>query len=149
MIAAAAKSYHEFSIMENCEEDAYVALANAQRNPLDRQVSHLYEQWRLKNYGSRDSNNLIDILKRKQTELQALNSNLCIKENPIICVLVTPIMQRVYMTELVNEMIFIDTSGSCDQTNTCITFIFVASKVGALPICIINRYYVAFGTYRY
>lgn len=68
MTAAAAKSYHEFSIIENSEENAYQALSNAQKNPLDHQVTHLYQQWRLQNYGSRDSMDVVDILKRKQTD---------------------------------------------------------------------------------
>lgn len=33
MTAAAAKSYHEMAIIEECEENAYMTLANAQKNP--------------------------------------------------------------------------------------------------------------------
>lgn len=60
-------------------------------------------------------------------------------------------MQRVFVAELADEMIFIDSSGSCDQTNTCVTFIFVAINV--LPLTVIlhtsqsqNNYTIAFQT---
>lgn len=55
------------------------------------------------------------------------------------------------MAGLADEMVFIDSSGSCDQNNTCVTFIFAATKVGALPVSIIlhtsqseNQYTLAF-----
>lgn len=46
-------------------------------------------------------------------------------------------MQRVFTKGLADEIVFIDTSGSCDQSNTCVTFIFAASHIGALPVAII------------
>ena len=137
MTAAAAKSYNEIAILENCEKDAYITLANAQKNPCDRQVTYLYEQWRLRSYGSRDKTDLFCVLQRKKTELSKFGVHLFTKEEPTICVIITPIMQRVYMAGLADEMVFIDTSGSCDQTNTCLTFVFAGTKIGALPIAII------------
>lgn len=41
------------------------------------------------------------------------------------------------MAGLADEMVFMDTSGSCDQTNACVTFIFAATKIGPLPIVVI------------
>lgn len=151
MTPAAAKTYHELNIVENNDIDAYTILANAQLNPTDRQVLHLYEQWRIKNYGDRDEKNIVELMKTKQNEMLELGIHLHIMENPTICIIITPIMQRVIMKGLADEMVFIDSSGSCDQNNTCVTFIFTASKVGALPVSVIlhtsqseNQYTLAF-----
>ncbi|KAH9631844.1 hypothetical protein HF086_000668 [Spodoptera exigua] len=153
MTAAAAKMYHELNIISTYESDAYKILANAQHNPLDRQVVYLYEQWRKQNYGNRNEQTVLQILKRKQDELGKLGIDLIILENPTICVIITPIMQRVFTKGLADEIVFIDTSGSCDQSNTCVTFIFAASNIGALPVAIIlhanqteEQYSLAFKT---
>ncbi|KAJ2952467.1 hypothetical protein O0L34_g6778 [Tuta absoluta] len=137
MTAAVAKLYNEMAIIEECEANAYISLSNAQKNPCDRQVTHMYEQWRRRTYGTRDIDDVIEVLKRKKTELSKMNIHVFIKEEPTVCVIVTPVMQRVFMAGLGDEMVFIDTSGSCDQTNTCVTFIFAATKIGALPIVVI------------
>lgn len=65
MTAAAAKMYHELNIISTHESDAYKILANAQHNPLDRQVVYLYEQWRKQNYGNRNKLTVLQILTRK------------------------------------------------------------------------------------
>lgn len=137
MTAAAAKLYHEIAIIEGCEKNAYITLSNAQKNPCDRQVIHLYEQWRRRTYGTRDIGDIIEVLKRKKIELSKINVEIYLKEEPTVCVVITPIMQRVFMAGLADEMVFMDTSGSCDQTNACVTFIFAATKIGALPIVVI------------
>ncbi|KFM83160.1 hypothetical protein X975_10119, partial [Stegodyphus mimosarum] len=54
-----------------------------------------------------------------------------IKENPLITVIVTPIMQRAHDKPFSGDIVFVNTSGSCDQTNTCVTFMFTATKIGA------------------
>lgn len=46
-------------------------------------------------------------------------------------------MQPVFTKGLADEIVFIDTSGSCDQSNTYVTFIFAASNISALPVAII------------
>lgn len=66
-----------------------------------------------------------------------INVEIYLKEEPTVCVVITPIMQRVFMAGLADEMVFMDTSGSCDQTNACVTFIFAATKIGALPAVVI------------
>lgn len=60
-------------------------------------------------------------------------------------------MKRAHHETFSNEIVFIDTTGSCDQTDSNITFMFGASKVGAIPMrCVIHTsqneqcYYNAF-----
>lgn len=49
MTNATARNYHEM-LLENCHETdktkLSLVLANAQQNPTERQVKHLYESWR-------------------------------------------------------------------------------------------------------
>lgn len=72
-------------------------------------------------------------LKWKKIQLSKINVVIYSKEEPTVCVVITP-TSKVFMA---GEMVFMDTNGSCDQTNTCVTFIFAATKIGALPIVVI------------
>lgn len=46
---------------------------------------------------------------------------------------------RAHQQSFSSEIVFVDSSGSCDQTNTCVTFMFTASKIGAIPLaCILH-----------
>ena len=47
MSPASAKNYHELMLEnENHGSNIFEVLANAQLNPTDRQIYHLYDQWR-------------------------------------------------------------------------------------------------------
>lgn len=35
------------------------------------------------------------------------------------------------------EIVFVDSSGSCDQTNSVVTFLFGSSKVGSIPLGVV------------
>ena len=51
--------------------------------------------------------------------------------------LVTEVMQRVQKLETSSEMIFIDSTSSCEATSTSITVLLTATKVGALPLAVL------------
>lgn len=60
-------------------------------------------------------------------------------ENPLVFIILTPIMLRTHKHDFSHEIVFVDSSGSCDQTSSCVTFLFTASKIGALPLaCILH-----------
>lgn len=141
MTPSAAKNYHEIQLIENSEGENIIlqTLANAQLNPTLRQVIHLFENWRKEKYGERNQESVVECLKKKKSFLKETGNDIIIDEETMTVVVVTPIMKRVFAIEEANEMIFIDSSGSCDQTNTCVTFVFCGSKIGALPIgCILH-----------
>lgn len=112
-------------------------LANAQINPSIAHVAYIYNNWRRQHYGDRDEDHVFDVLNRKKTELAEKGFTLNVKQDPMIIVLISPLMKRVFRDHLADEMVFIDSSGSCDQSNTCVTFIFVATKIGAIPLCVV------------
>lgn len=139
MTPSASKAYHEIKILESEENNILSLLANAQINPTQRQVNHLYDKWRKSEYGGREETSVLQILRSKTGEFEKAGVKVVLRENPLLIVIVTPIMQRTVAEEFSNEIIFIDSSGSCDQSNTCVTFIFTASKIGALPVaCILH-----------
>ena len=54
------------------------------------------------------------------------------------CVLVaTELMRRVQHLATADELIFIDSSCSCDATQTTVTTVLTASQAGALPLAIL------------
>lgn len=135
MTPASAQTYHEMHLTESSPvTDIAAILANSQINPTNRQVCHLYENWRRSQYGSRDEMSVIEVLKQKKQELLHLGVHLYITEKPMIVVIITPIMKRAFLEGYAEEMIFIDSSGSCDEASTCITFMFVVTKAGAVPL---------------
>jgi len=48
--------------------------------------------------------------------------------------LITPIMKRTHAIQEAKEMIFCDTSSSCDSDSSSVTVISLASKAGAIPM---------------
>lgn len=56
-----------------------------------------------------------------------------ISEDPVSIVFMTPLMIR-QLDALDYSSVFIDTSASCDQVNTALTLILVATKAGAVPV---------------
>ena len=59
-----------------------------------------------------------------------------IEENPLTIAIVTPIMKRAHSYSFSKDIVFVDSSSSCDQGNSTITFFFGASKVGGIPYVI-------------
>jgi len=82
---------------------------------------------------------MIDIIKSKQEHYLENDVYIKVKEDPFIVCILTPLMKRAHHETFSNEIVFIDTTGSCDQTGSNITFMFGASKVGAIPLgCVIH-----------
>lgn len=70
-------------------------------------------------------------------ELQGEGHKVVVTQSPYSVVLITPLMQRV-IQKAGNDPVaaFIDSTASCDQTNSSVTTFLIPSKAGALPICI-------------
>jgi len=56
---------------------------------------------------------------------------------PYSVLLSTPIMQRAQHLKASSEIIFIDSSSSCDVTQTAVTLVLTASKAGAVPLAVL------------
>ncbi|KAJ8915308.1 hypothetical protein NQ315_014816 [Exocentrus adspersus] len=147
MTPSCAKSYHEL-ILEQNDENVIKVLSNTQDNLYS--VSHfrwfsgvleflLEIQKNLRKVGGRDNQSILTIIKQKSKTYEDFGIKICINEQPLIIVILTPIMLRAHNREFTKEMIFVDSSGSCDQMNSCVTFVFAAHKIGSIPLaCIIH-----------
>jgi hypothetical protein len=82
---------------------------------------------------------MLAVLKKKKEEAAEQGVEICIKEDPLSVVIITPIMRRAHQQQFAEEIVFIDSSGSCDQTCSVLTFIFGATKVGGVPLaCVLH-----------
>lgn len=62
---------------------------------------------------------------------------------------------RAHEQKFSSEICFVDTTGSCDQMSTCVTFILAAHKIGGIPLaCVLHSgqsediYYQSFNILR-
>lgn len=136
MTPTIAQQYHEINILDSADDQV---LANAQKNPTNRKIRYLYDKWRKINLGGRSDRDVVTVLKERQNIFSENGVYLTIKRNPMIIAIITPIMKRLFLNEYADEMVYIDSSGSCDQTSTRVTFIFASLKIGAVPIaCVLH-----------
>lgn len=146
MTPASSKIFHEMKIMEengspfnNADIRVLSMLANAAVNPTERQIKYIYDKWRFSEYGGRDKESIVEIITAKQKYYEELGVQVLVRSKPLLIVVITPIMKRIFLEDFNNEIVFIDSSGSCDQTSTCVTFIFTANKIGAMPLaCVLH-----------
>ncbi|XP_050516231.1 uncharacterized protein LOC126891098 [Diabrotica virgifera virgifera] len=139
---AAAKIYHETCLIASSseEEDVTKMLADGHINPLDRSIYHFYDMWRSNHFGDRTKESMIEVIKNKNAYYTENNITVTIKEDPFIVCIVTPLMKRAHQETFSSEIIFVDSTGSCDQAGSYLTFIFGASKIGAIPLgCVIHQ----------
>ena len=51
--------------------------------------------------------------------------------------IVSEVMQRAQSLSVADEIVFIDSSCSCDTSHSTVTTVLVASKAGAIPVAIL------------
>ena len=73
----------------------------------------------------------------RTAQVESKGHKALLQQEPFILTIITPLMQRVlhaYSTQ--PAVIFIDSSASCDQVNTSLTLVLIATKAGAVPISV-------------
>jgi len=60
-----------------------------------------------------------------------------VQENPFCICIVTPVMRKAHGLPLSRDIVFVDSSGSCDQGGSCVTFFFGVTKVGGIPLAVL------------
>ncbi|XP_050301584.1 uncharacterized protein LOC126739808 [Anthonomus grandis grandis] len=126
MTPSAARIFHEISLIESIEDTKQlpILLADAQKNPRERQIKYLYDKWRHINYGDRDKKSVVSVLKKKQYDFLQNSATALVRENPLIITVVTPIMKRASECRFSQEVVFVDSSGR-------------GNKIGAIPLAIV------------
>ncbi|GFR09899.1 SWIM-type domain-containing protein [Trichonephila clavata] len=116
-------------------EDNFMGLANASLNPTHNQIYYLHECWRDTNLGS--SINPFDKLKEKVPFYESIGTTVKFHDDHLWAVLlVTPLMKRNHPLSSSKEIIFIDSTASCETSSSTITIMLSATKVGALPLAV-------------
>lgn len=70
-----------------------------------------------------------------------------IEESPLCICIVTPLMKRAHGMSFSKDIVFVDSSSSCDQSSSCVTFFFGSSKVGGIPLAVIIHKYLTKESY--
>ncbi|GFY01042.1 SWIM-type domain-containing protein [Trichonephila clavipes] len=116
-------------------EENFMGLANASINPTHNQIYYLHKCWRDANLGS--SINPFDKLKEKVPFYESIGTTVKVHEDHLWAVLlVTPLMKRNHHLFSSKEIIFIDSTSSCEASSSTITILLSATKVGALPLAV-------------
>ncbi|CAL1286320.1 unnamed protein product [Larinioides sclopetarius] len=83
---------------------------------------------------TRRSDDFIRKLKEKITIYTKVNVTVAFKENPFAVAVLTPIMKRAHSLKTSEEIIFVDSTSSCDAENHTITFMLTPCSAGAVPV---------------
>lgn len=130
-------------------------LANASINPKYRTVLHWHDKWRKVNLGPRHGVGVLDVfigkilystcfkkhyfqkIKEKQEVYEKEGIIVKYKENPFAVIIVTPIMQRAHNLHFSKDIIFTDSTASCDSLSHSVTFLLTPCGIGAVPLAVI------------
>uniref|UniRef100_A0A2S2NFZ9 Uncharacterized protein n=1 Tax=Schizaphis graminum TaxID=13262 RepID=A0A2S2NFZ9_SCHGA len=125
--------FHEKEILKN--KSPLKLLANGSINPIKNSVYHLHNVWRKSNFGSVD--HPLEKLKEKIPLYNLQGNSVYVNEDtPWVVLVTTKIMKRAQLLDASREIIFCDSSSSCDTLETTITILLTATKAGAVPLSI-------------
>ncbi|KAH9376669.1 hypothetical protein HPB48_005880 [Haemaphysalis longicornis] len=135
MSPAEAISLHEGNLAVEDDTASVALLANGAVNPIKRTVYHLHEAWQRENHGP-----ILDPLTKLQEKLpvyaaKGVDVRIQVdKETGCWAALMTPIMSRTQCLESASEIIFVDSTSSCDTTRCTVTVVLAATSAGAVPV---------------
>ncbi|KAL1463968.1 hypothetical protein MTO96_027074 [Rhipicephalus appendiculatus] len=131
---------------------APLLLANGSLNPIKRSVYWWYGEWRDNKYGP--AGNPVAKLQEKAATYAADGTGVfttSISDDCWAAVVVTPIMHRAQSLESAKDIIFVDSTSSCDTEGNAATVLLTATKAGAVPVALLvhssqtrERYRAAF-----
>ncbi|KAL4090878.1 hypothetical protein QTP88_025640 [Uroleucon formosanum] len=93
-------------------------LANESINPTYRTVQNCHNEWRLENLSPR-------------------SGPVKFNEDPFALVIITPLMQRAQSLKSSSDIVFVDSTSTCNADNYSITFMLTPYAAGKVPLAII------------
>ena len=60
---------------------------------------------------------------KKQVTYKERGIKMTYQRDPLAIVVVTPLMQRAHMLPLAKDIVFVDSTASCNVENHCVTFL--------------------------
>lgn len=70
-------------------------------------------------YGERISESFFEKLMEKEAHFEDNGIKILVSEESFCCVVIMPLMLRAHSMNFSSEIVFVDTSGSCDQIAFC------------------------------
>ncbi|KAK3907383.1 PTS system glucose-specific EIICBA component, partial [Frankliniella fusca] len=114
--------------------------ANSAVNPTPRMVQHLFDQWRISEYGQSWGCDPFPKLREKIPLYASEGTAIHIDDSDSddwAVVIVTPIMRRAQDLQSSCEIIFTDSTSNVEFTHSSVTLMLTATKGGAVPIAIL------------
>ncbi|KAL1469853.1 hypothetical protein MTO96_024776 [Rhipicephalus appendiculatus] len=127
---------HEESL--SGKPDGPLLLANGSINPISWSVYYWHEEWRAAKYGP--SGNPLPKLLEKMDEYAAIGTDVSARSLSSDCwavLAVTPNMRRAQRLESAQNIIFVDSTSSCDADGSTATVLLTSTKAGAVPIAVL------------
>nr|XP_037279999.1 uncharacterized protein LOC119172965 [Rhipicephalus microplus] len=137
MSPAEAIRLHESKLL--VQEDGYALVANSAVNPLPPAIYYWHRLWREKNFG-RDVDPLLKIAEKMPLYAKhGVDVKLGRSEDGQywVVLVATPIMRRAQLLNAAKEIIFIDSTSSCDTSRSTVTVLLAATNAGAVPIAVL------------
>lgn len=77
------------------------------------------------------------MLEEKLVSYQELGNHVALHKDPLAVVIMTPIMQRASTLRESAQIVFVDSTASCDSENHCLTFVLAPCAAGAVPLAVL------------
>ncbi|KAE8741243.1 hypothetical protein FOCC_FOCC013230, partial [Frankliniella occidentalis] len=135
------------------KENGEILKADSHYNPRANTVYWWHKKWRKKNFGPPQEPLKTLISKCQQYEADGEyiynsgNNTTVVSESPWCVLLCTPLMKRAHTLPSAKEIIFVDSTGApgmsprvegtVDASHSNVTVISTATKIGAVPLCIL------------
>ncbi|KAM7294546.1 hypothetical protein ISCGN_024052 [Ixodes scapularis] len=138
MTVCEARRLHESKL---CLEDGGpVLLANGALNPTTRTAQHWHSVWSTTCFGG-GAIDPLSKLEEKAPLYAAQGTGVTVsRSDSSTCwavLVVTPIMQRAQALDVAKDIVFIDSTSSCDTTRCTVTVVLVATMAGAVPVAVL------------
>jgi hypothetical protein len=134
--AATALDYHTTQIELESDGDEAI-LAATSIVPRRNTVYYWYSKWHKEHFGDRDGDQMWARLEEKSVYYGRNGTIVNVQRDPYVVVVITPIMRRAHRLAMSSEIIFVDSTSSCDDGHHVLTFLFSRCPVGAVPIGVI------------
>ncbi|KAL3175787.1 hypothetical protein MRX96_000973 [Rhipicephalus microplus] len=131
MTSSEAIRHHQEQL--SARSDGIAALANGLINPNARSVYRWHQSWRENKYGPPGN----PIPKREANkdlyQARGIAVHTSVEDDFWAVLVITPIMRRAQQLESARDIIFVDSTASCDETKSNVTVLLTAIKAGAVP----------------
>ena len=91
---------------------------------------------------------MLDVLKAKiAVWADSCGATVVMQEEPFAVCILTGIMRRAHSTQFARDVCFVDSTASCDATNTAITFMLAPTVAGAVPLAVVMTDSTSYSSY--